>query len=232
MGYRVPRLLLASFLTTALLGCGETIIDPPGNPVGPSPGGGGGSGHATLTVRLDANCEGIVGSADISVDGVFAGTVTPGGNGLSMSVTVGDHVLQARASGFNAGPLTKNITSSGLIQVFSCTGTGTQPPPGGGSGPVLPGPVQPNPGTVTVTLHSNCTGRARDVRVFLYYHVPYQAFTLQPGESRTDTPPRTAFSVSISANSLVTGHVWGGTSYELGDTEVGPRNVLHTLTCN
>lgn len=106
----VPVAGLAIWVVAAIA-CGGTPTQPPP----PPPSG------PILTVILKDDCEGIVSSVEVSVDGARIGVTTPGATGLKTEVGVGNHEISAIApEGLAWGPFDRFVPSRGLIQRLTC----------------------------------------------------------------------------------------------------------------
>jgi len=75
-----------------------------------------------LTVLVDGTCSGKQSNVQIFIDGVSRGTVQPGGSGVSMTVSIGDHTISARSQqGTTWGPITRAVGSSGATERLTCS---------------------------------------------------------------------------------------------------------------
>lgn len=75
----------------------------------------------TLRVTLDAgSCSGQVSTADVSVDGTYAGTVQPGGT-VSRTVSIGSHTVSARAREGTSWSFSVSVPANGYNASMTCT---------------------------------------------------------------------------------------------------------------
>jgi hypothetical protein len=134
MDKRIPGLLLLAALAAA---CAPTDSTTGPTPVGapppasaappapaptprpsatptPSPTSG------SLRVTLDAgSCSGRVSSADVTVDGTYAGTVQPGGS-VSRTVSIGSHSVSARAREGTSWSFSVSVPAAGYNANMTC----------------------------------------------------------------------------------------------------------------
>jgi hypothetical protein len=75
-----------------------------------------------LTVKVNSSCVGKASGISVAIDGLFVGVEEPNGNGVSRTVSIGDHTVSGVSrEGFRWGPLSKTVPASGFNEVFSCS---------------------------------------------------------------------------------------------------------------
>lgn len=83
-----------------------------------------GSGPTTIVVRLHSSCQGIVSAVDVSIDGEFAGRITPGSSGTERTVSPGQHEIRGTRSNDGVlifGPVVRDLPSNfTYTETFRC----------------------------------------------------------------------------------------------------------------